>query len=86
MEYEALADEIESYPITRSNVKNERKDANDFITYVDSELARLGNVAIGFDYTKITYKGAFETKNANSNNATSSEVKGNKKSKGAQNR
>ena len=60
LEYQTLRNEIRSYPVTRTNVKNEPKAPNDFITYVDSELARLGNVAVGFDYTKITYKGAFE--------------------------
>ena len=62
LEYQTLQNEIASYPITRSNVKNEHKEPNDFINYVDSELARIGNIAIGFDYTKISYKGAFESK------------------------
>jgi hypothetical protein len=65
LEYQTLRNEIRSYPVTGTNVKNERKEPNDFITYVDSELARLGNVAIGFDYTKITYKGAFESSRSN---------------------
>ena len=60
LQYQALEDEIESYPLTRIG-KNEPKEPNAFINYVDSELARLGNIAIGFDYTKITYKGAFDT-------------------------
>ena len=61
LEYETLQNEIASYPVTRSNLKNEQKDPSDFINYVDSELARIGNVAIGFDYTKISYKGAFDS-------------------------
>jgi hypothetical protein len=61
LEYETLQNEINSYTVTRSNVKNEAKAPADFINYVDSELARLGNIAIGFDYTKISYKGAFES-------------------------
>lgn len=65
LEYETLQDEIASYRVTRSNVKNEHKEPNDFINYVDSELARIGNIAIGFDYTKITYKGAFESNSTN---------------------
>lgn len=60
LEYKTLKNEIESFPVTRSNVKNEVKDPNTFISYVDSEMARLGNIAIGFDYTKINYKGAFD--------------------------
>ena len=63
LQYQALKDEIESYPLTRIG-KNEPKEPNDFISYVDSEMARLGNIAIGFDYTKITYKGAFDTTNS----------------------
>jgi hypothetical protein len=61
LEYETLQNEIASYPVTRGNLKNEHKEPNDFVNYVDSELARIGNIAIGFDYTKITYKGAFES-------------------------
>lgn len=60
LEYERLGNEIASYPVTRSNVKNESTEPNIFINYVDSEMSRLGNIAIGFDYTKISYKGAFE--------------------------
>lgn len=60
LEYERLGNEIASYPVTRSNVKNESTEPNVFINYVDSEMSRLGNIAIGFDYTKISYKGAFE--------------------------
>jgi len=65
LEYETLRNEIRSYPVTRTNVKNEPKTPADFITYVDSEFARLGNVAVGFDYTKISYKGAFESSKSN---------------------
>ena len=64
LEYETLQNEISSYTVTRTNVKNEPKTPNDFINYVDSEMARLGNIAIGFDYTKISYKGAFESSNS----------------------
>jgi hypothetical protein len=66
LEYETLQNEISSYPVTGTNVKNESKSPNDFINYVDSEMARLGNVAIGFDYTKISYKGAFESNSSSS--------------------
>lgn len=60
LEYKTLGNEVASYPITRSNVKNEPKEPHDFISYLDSEMARLGNVAVGFDYTKINYKGSFD--------------------------
>lgn len=72
LEYQTLRNEMRSYPVTRTNVKNEAKEPNDFITYVDSEFARLGNVAVGFDYTKITYKGAFENNRANAPTPTPS--------------
>lgn len=61
LEYKTLESEVKSYPVTRSNVKHESKEPKDFINYVDSEMARLGQIAIGFDYTKINYKGAFDT-------------------------
>jgi hypothetical protein len=60
LQYVTLQNEIESYPVTRSSL-NEKKGAGDFVNYIDKEMARLGNIAIGFDYTKITYKGAFES-------------------------
>ncbi|HVQ40350.1 MAG TPA: hypothetical protein VMS31_22605 [Pyrinomonadaceae bacterium] len=59
LQYQALKNELNSFPVIRTNTKNEVKDANAFIAYIDSELARLGNIAVGFDYTKIDYKGAF---------------------------
>ena len=71
LEYERLQNEIASYPVTRSNIKNEHKEPNDFIAYVDSEFASLGNIAIGFDYSKISYRGAFES-NSNSSTPSSS--------------
>jgi hypothetical protein len=60
LEYQTLRREVESYPQTCANVANERKDPATFITYVNSEMRRLGKIAIGFDYTKIDYKGAFD--------------------------
>lgn len=60
LSYKTLENEVISYPLTRTNSKGEQKEPQAFITYVDSELSRLGNIAIGFDYTKISYKGAFD--------------------------
>ncbi|HJZ78958.1 MAG TPA: hypothetical protein VKD91_01390 [Pyrinomonadaceae bacterium] len=72
LEYETLQNEISSYNVTRTNIKNEPKTPGDFINYVDSEMARLGNVAIGFDYTKISYKGAFESSSSSTAQPTPS--------------
>ncbi len=58
--YKALENEVISYPLTLANIKGEGKTSAQFITYVDSEMGRLGNIAIGFDYTKINYTGAFD--------------------------
>lgn len=75
--YKALENEVISYPLTLTNIKGEGKTPAQFITYVDSEMGRLGNIAIGFDYTKINYTGAFdlnkgdETSNTNASNNNS---------------
>lgn len=60
LEYERLRNEIASYPVTHHNPQNETVEPSVFINYIDSEMHRLGNIAIGFDYTKISYKGAFD--------------------------
>jgi hypothetical protein len=73
LEYKALENEVTSYPLTGANIKHEAKKPEEFISYVDSELARLGNIAIGFDYTKINYKGAFDL-NKSTNNANANET------------
>jgi hypothetical protein len=76
--YKALENEVISYPLTLTNVNGEEKSATQFITYVDSKMNTLGNIAIGFDYTKISYTGAFElkkegaTSNANASNSDNS--------------
>jgi hypothetical protein len=57
--YKVLENEVISYPITRANVKGESKEPQQFISYVDAEMGRLGNIAIGFDYTKISYTDSF---------------------------
>jgi hypothetical protein len=60
LEYQTLRREVESYPQTCANVGGEQKEPAAFITYVNSEMRRLGKIAIGFDYSKIDYKGAFD--------------------------
>ena len=58
--YKALENVVVSYPLTLTDVAGEAKTPAQFITYVDSKMNTLGNIAIGFDYTKISYTGAFE--------------------------
>lgn len=60
LQYKTVENELRSFPKTCGNLKKEANTPDAFINYVDSELNRLGNIAIGFDYTKIDYKGAFE--------------------------
>src|SRR5207253_1431784 len=64
LKYKVLESEVESYPITHLTIRKDSQ-ANpvplipkDFINYVDGEMARLGNIAIGFDPTKINYSEA----------------------------
>jgi len=58
--YKALESEVESYPVTHRTIKNEPKPAADFINHIDSEMERLGNIALGFDITKINYSEAIQ--------------------------
>jgi hypothetical protein len=61
LEYQTLRREVESYPQTCTTVVGEmKKTPGNFINYVNSEMKRLGKIAIGFDYTKIDYKGALD--------------------------
>lgn len=59
-----LESEVESYPITRLTIKKDSETSvsqltpNEFISYVDGEMAKLGNIALGFDPTKIDYSQA----------------------------
>jgi hypothetical protein len=84
--YKALENEVISYPLTGTNLKGEKKTPQEFINYVDAEMNRLGNIAIGFDSTKISYKGAFdltektstETSNTNTSESTNKTKTGNK--------
>lgn len=74
LEYKGLETEVESYPVTSLTLKNEQKLPREFINHVDTELKRLGNIALGFDFNKISYKEALTlptTANTNANGANS---------------
>jgi hypothetical protein len=60
LQYKVLESELGSYPLTHTTVKNEPKPAKDFINYIDAEMARIGNIAVGFDITKVNYKNAID--------------------------
>ena len=81
LKYKILESEIESYPITRVTIKKDSEASvspltpSQFINYVDGEMARLGNIALGFDPTKIDYSQAITlskpTPNVNSSGTSS---------------
>ena len=58
LQYKTLESEVESYPVTYLTIKNEPKLPKEFIAHVDSEMAQLGNIALGFDVSKINYQDA----------------------------
>lgn len=60
LKYKALESEVDSYDVTFMTSKNEPKNPREFITYVDLEMARLGNIALGFDISKVSYQQAFD--------------------------
>lgn len=60
LKYKVLESEVASYFVTLMTSKNELKNAREFITYVDSEMGRLGNIALGFDITKVSYEQAID--------------------------
>ena len=60
LRYKSLENEVESYPITLLTLKGESKTPKEFINHVDDELDRLGNIALGFDISKVSYEQAFE--------------------------
>lgn len=70
--YKALENEVISYPLTLTDDSGGPKTATQFITYVDSKMKTLGNIAIGFDYTKISYTGAFELNKPSAPDSTNS--------------
>jgi|GEM_PF-2270221 hypothetical protein len=61
LRYKSLENEVESYPITLLTLKGDPKTPKEFINHVDDELDRLGNIALGFDISKVSYEQAFET-------------------------
>lgn len=58
LEYKSLESEVESYPLTLVTLKGDAKNPREFINYIDSEMDRLGNIALGFDITKVSYQEA----------------------------
>lgn len=53
LKYIALEDEVNSYFATQENLEGEQQNLKKFIHYLDKQLARINQVAIGFDYTQI---------------------------------
>jgi hypothetical protein len=51
-QYVALQNELESYFLTGEDINGAWKTGHQFVHYIDQQLARLNNFAIGFDYTK----------------------------------
>jgi hypothetical protein len=82
LSYKALEDEVISYPMTGTNIKGEEKKPVQFINYIDAEMSRLGDIAIGFDSTKISYKGAFDITERSSSSANTNTNNGNTQGKG----
>lgn len=73
--YKALENEVISYPVT---ITKDSKKPEEFIGYVDSELKRLGNIAIGFDYTKVNYKNGFDISERSNDSENNNVNNGNK--------
>jgi hypothetical protein len=60
LRYKSLENEVDSYPITLLTLKGDPKVPREFINHIDDELDRLGNIALGFDISKVSYDQAFE--------------------------
>lgn len=60
LHYKSLENEVESYPVTLLTLQGEPKSPKEFINHVDEELDRLGDIALGFDISKVSYEQAFE--------------------------
>jgi hypothetical protein len=75
--YKTLENEVISYPLTGTNIKGEKKTTQEFINYLDMEMSRLGNIAIGFDSTKISYKGTFDITDTTSDGSSNASASGN---------
>ncbi|HEX3250680.1 MAG TPA: hypothetical protein VHS05_14715 [Pyrinomonadaceae bacterium] len=61
LHYKSLENEVNSYPITLLTLQGESVTPKQFINHVDAEMDRLGNIALGFDITKVSYEEAFQT-------------------------
>lgn len=61
LRYKSLENELNSYPLTLLTLKGDPANPRQFINHIDSELGRLGNIALGFDITKVSYEDAFQT-------------------------
>lgn len=61
LHYKSLENEVNSYPITLLTLQGEAASPKQFINHVDAEMDRLGNIALGFDITKVSYEEAFQT-------------------------
>jgi hypothetical protein len=60
LHYKSLESEVQSYPVTHTTLRNELKTPKEFINHIDFEMDRIGNIALGFDISKIDYNGAIE--------------------------
>ena len=58
--YKSLENEVDSYPITLLTLKGESKPPKEFINHIDDQLDHLGDIALGFDISKVSYEQAFE--------------------------
>jgi len=61
LHYKSLENEVSSYPITLLTLQGEPATPKQFINHVDAEMDRLGDIALGFDITKVSYEEAFQT-------------------------
>lgn len=61
LHYKSLENEVNSYPITLLNLQGEPATPKQFINHVDAEMDRLGDIALGFDISKVSYEEAFQT-------------------------
>ena len=58
LKYKALESEVDSYPITLLKPERGVKNPKEFINHIDKEMAQLGDIALGFDITKVSYQEA----------------------------
>ena len=59
--YVALENEVKSFFTTGQGIDGKERSESDIIHYLDQQLAKLHNFAIGFDYTKVpSYTDTFD--------------------------